>query len=74
MHVRVLRSGGVVASAQVLARDVVYELIPVGQRRDWHARHAFAMELCRGRDAAQTFLYRLMKLCSTYAVLCRRAL
>ncbi|GAB4822063.1 hypothetical protein N2152v2_009109 [Parachlorella kessleri] len=32
---------------QVLARDVVYDLIPVGQRRDWHARHAFAMEICK---------------------------
>lgn len=29
---------------QVLARDVVYDLVPLGQRRDWHARLAQAME------------------------------
>lgn len=31
---------------QALARDVVYDLIPVGQRREWHGRLAFAMEMC----------------------------
>lgn len=29
---------------QPLARDVVYDLIPVAQRREWHARLARAME------------------------------
>lgn len=29
---------------QVLARDVVYEMVPQGVRRDWHAAAAAAME------------------------------
>eukprot|EP00887_Chlorella_sp_A99_P006306 scaffold3.g6306.t1 len=28
----------------VLARDVVYDMVPLGQRREWHARLAAAME------------------------------
>lgn len=40
------------AAPQVLARDVVYDLIPVGQQRDWHGRLAFVMELCQGENPA----------------------
>lgn len=50
---RALRAGGFVRRdpgeatwhfRDVLARDVVYDLIPVAQRRGWHARLAAAME------------------------------
>lgn len=36
--------GGNLAAAQVLARDVAYELIPFSQRRSLHAQLAKALE------------------------------